>query len=311
MRSQRVILLLAGVLIFALSLGLKACSPADLASSNSAVQTVVQEQLQGTLQSILVQTDTANRVSATVAEMAMSMATATPQPTSPPPTATPMPTATPIPVDPPVVQQATAVPPTTGQTIQAEVNTNCRIGPSTYYLVIGYLMKGATSTVLGRDATRGWWYIQNPTDQTENCWVWAGSTQVQGDTSGIAVVTVQPGAGQAYSQSYNYGYYSGCYNYYTSYYGCGYKNYSGCGYKNYCGCGNKNFCGNVGNCKVKRLVCQKPNRCDWVTYNRCGCDDSDDNGCFKVNVCYNPCSNVCNGYPWYNGGGYDPIINYH
>ena len=77
-------------------------------------------------------------------------------------------------------------------TITADVNTNCREGPSPDYKVVGYLVKGDISTVHGRDASKNWWYIENPDQPGKYCWVWVQTTVVQGNTSTLAVITPPP-----------------------------------------------------------------------------------------------------------------------
>ncbi len=82
-------------------------------------------------------------------------------------------------------------------------------------------MKGTTSTVVGRDAGWNWWYIVNPNDSSKYCWVWDGSTTVEGDPNTLAVVEAP-----VYADVHtNYPYYDyndycnpyswdGCYGYY-------------------------------------------------------------------------------------------------
>jgi hypothetical protein len=82
------------------------------------------------------------------------------------------------------------VPPVSGggqPTIIARVNSNCRAGPSSLYLRLGYLLVGESSIVLGRNSDWSWWYIREPR-RNLLCWVWAGSTSVQGDTASLPIV---------------------------------------------------------------------------------------------------------------------------
>lgn len=261
---------------------LNACNLVNLGQSNSAVQTLVEVSLQGTLQAASAQTDVANQVAATVAAMQKSLATATPLP---PPTATPFPTATPQPAA-PVFPTATPVPPLIVPTsppapvqasaplIQAEINTNCRTGPGTIYKVIGYLMKGETAAILGRDSGGNWWYIDNPSLQS-NCWVWSGSTRLLGDASAVAVVTAVPGAALAYSAS------SACY---PGYYGCGWNN-----------------CYGYYHCyQIKVWVCDKNKKhCHWELRTRCDCRYTwNGQCCYDGPGCYT-CPPTCR-YPWYD-----------
>jgi hypothetical protein len=289
MKTRRIISLLgSSALIIVVALGLRACSPAANAPADSVVQTLVQGQLQGTIQAIQVQTDTANQVAATVAAIVSNLATATPPPTSvpptsPPPAANPEPTATPLPTATPEVVYPTAAPQaaiaaapqTASMTIQADVNTNCRTGPSTVYKVVGYLMLGQSSTVLGRTSSNSWWYIQNPSNQNSTCWVWSGSTQIQGDVNALAVTPVDPNAKRAYVNyysSYNTSYYPRYTSpgyYYPGYYYPGYYypgNYSPNRYYTYDDNGYQYFWGRNGSFKVRRWVCEGDN-CYWAIDN--------------------------------------------
>ena len=74
---------------------------------------------------------------------------------------------------------------------KADENLNCRRGPSTYYEVLWYFMKGDSATIVGRTSDGGWLLIER-TDGLGECWVGAGIVTVTGDLSGIVVVTPPP-----------------------------------------------------------------------------------------------------------------------
>jgi hypothetical protein len=76
--------------------------------------------------------------------------------------------------------------------ITANVDTNCRTGPSSEYPRVGYLLVGQTSTVLGRNHNGTWWFIANPAKPGASCWVWGETTVVTGDTSALPVITPPP-----------------------------------------------------------------------------------------------------------------------
>jgi uncharacterized protein YraI len=85
------------------------------------------------------------------------------------------------------------LPPTSSfPVINAQVDTNCRLGPSTKYPRVGYLLVGQQSSVVGRDSSGKWWVIENPKYSGEYCWVWSETTTVTGDISGIAMATPPP-----------------------------------------------------------------------------------------------------------------------
>jgi hypothetical protein len=110
-------------------------------------------------------------------------------PTQPPtPTSTPLSAATATPT-------AIAATPTAAATtaalplLQAEFATNCRLGPGTSYDIVAVLPTGVKVEVYGRDRSSVWWYIRNPEDSQSFCWVWSGTTLVEGDTSNVEVRT--------------------------------------------------------------------------------------------------------------------------
>ena len=88
--------------------------------------------------------------------------------------------------------QETIPPGSTVPVISASANTNCRLGPSQVYEIVGYLLPGQQANVLGSDDTQTWWYIENPSRAGGFCWVWSGSTSVEGDVSVLPVITPPP-----------------------------------------------------------------------------------------------------------------------
>lgn len=205
-----------------------------------------------------------------------------PSPT-PTATATPLPTATPMPVLP------TSTPETNTEeseasssasignvTIVGELDTNCRTGPSQVYNVVGYLLEGATSTVQGREPDENWWYIKNPSKSEGNCWVWDGSTDVEGDTDNLPVIEPPP-----VPKYYHAGY---------SQYWCG--NYS-VNWKNFKNCKKNDVIiikGVKVNCGAAYCYTWKPTSC-----------------CINLKQCKNiDCGKNCKNVNWYNWGCKDP-----
>jgi len=74
--------------------------------------------------------------------------------------------------------------------IYAEIDSNCRAGPSIDFKRLGYLLVGETSVVIGRNRSSTWWYIKEPRRTGIQCWVWGGSTRVEGDTSNVPALYV-------------------------------------------------------------------------------------------------------------------------
>jgi len=76
--------------------------------------------------------------------------------------------------------------------ISAQVDTNCRQGPSAQYPRVGSLLVGQTSTVHGRDSSGAWWLIENPKKPGQYCWVWGETTTVEGNALALPILTPPP-----------------------------------------------------------------------------------------------------------------------
>jgi hypothetical protein len=183
------------------------------------------------------------------------LATHTPLPTASP---TPTATQTPIssqPTNTPLMT-ATATTQVSGEpVIWADVNTNCRLGPSRRYKVDGYLLISDESTVHGYDAGENWWYIANPQKDEQFCWVWRETTNVEGSTSSLPVITPSPMPPAK-----------------SSYYNC-------CGYYNPCGC-------------PIIMKVEKNGKVKWVKSENCSCNKTV--VCKTTVNCYiKKCNNCC------------------
>lgn len=74
-------------------------------------------------------------------------------------------------------------------TVQAgSQDVNCRYGPATTYLAIGYLLKDYVAPILGRSEDGFWWYIQDPRQPGVYCFVAMSVTNTSGDLSSIPTV---------------------------------------------------------------------------------------------------------------------------
>ena len=289
------LILISGVI------GLSACASGVSAEPKGGMDAQVNTAVAATLMQRMVETKVAEQSVALVTEpVAQAQATdpAPPTPT-PVPTEAAQPTATaeaaqPTPTAPPA---PTATPiPASGPKITADENTNCRVGPSTGYKVVTYFMEGAVSTVEGRDEGKDWWYIINPDDSSEFCWVWDGSTTVEGDTSTVPVVAAPSGP------NYKTGtLYYGCNTYYPYYtYGC--VPY----YTNSCVNYYSNNCGKPVKCYPDNFCKKNPQKCNpnkWGACNpyvNCTCKPVYQGTCkaagcppvTEVNY-----QNYCNNYP--------------
>lgn len=185
---------------------LGACRPTgDVVSDGQSTQDALFTAAVETIQAGYQQSTAAAGTQAAMPEPATS--TPLPSPTSVPPTPTITPTNTSLPTAtrPAAVQspapQATATQPAAGTAgappagaplVSAIINTNCRAGPGSEFEITGRLNVGQPAEVVGRDRFGVWWYIQNPGQPGQFCWVWSGSTQVAGDTSQMPVITPTP-----------------------------------------------------------------------------------------------------------------------
>jgi serine/threonine protein kinase len=71
----------------------------------------------------------------------------------------------------------------------------CYSYPAVGYQQEAWLPQWSMLLVRGRLPEGGWWYVQNPEDLVESCWVPAGQIYLSGDLALIADATPQPGAG--------------------------------------------------------------------------------------------------------------------
>ena len=278
-------------------IGFSACASIVSAEPQGGIEAHVNTAVAATLVQYMIETKVAAQTIALVSQPAVQV-----QATEPPvPTATPVPTEPTPPTAAPaaeVVQPSpTAIPvQVSGLKIVADQNTNCRVGPSTGYRIVTYFKKGSESSVEGRDKNKGWWYIVNPSDSSEFCWVWDGSTTVKGDTSTLPVVAAPTGESLKASNIFQ------DYNVYDPY---GWNGYDGYGYDNWIFYPN-NYCGktiNWGknfNCKTNIKNCSPVNWNPCKTYLNCTCKPTWQNPCKKSSCpAMTPVNykNYCNKYP--------------
>ncbi len=76
--------------------------------------------------------------------------------------------------------------------ISVSVPTNCRIGPGKVYPRQGALLVGETAEVFGRDANNRYWYIRNPDNANEFCWVWGEYATLTGPFMALPIFTPPP-----------------------------------------------------------------------------------------------------------------------
>jgi hypothetical protein len=102
------------------------------------------------------------------------------------PTATTAPTATAVPT-----AVATATP--SGPMIHSTIDTNCRSGPGPGYEAVSFLLvKAGSVPLLGKYDNGGWWYIQDPRNSTNACWVWNQTTVAEGNVATLPIKAAPP-----------------------------------------------------------------------------------------------------------------------
>jgi hypothetical protein len=122
-------------------------------------------------------------------------------PTAAPATNTPLPTDTPLPTEPPPTE--TPVPaitetsaPTAAPAINAVArmvqNTNCRSGPATSFPLVFVAQQGESLKIISGTTVEKYVIVENPTTPGQSCWLWTEFVEVQGDLTGLPVVTPPP-----------------------------------------------------------------------------------------------------------------------
>ncbi len=155
---------------------LAGCAPLSNAANTAPIYTAAAETIAVTL--------TYGSVQSTI----LAEVNATKEPTATPTlafteTATPTATETLIPT-----QEFTAT--LTTPMISATRNTNCRMYPSARGKYQSALMVGQKVAVRGRLGDNSWWFIEDPEDSKQSCWVWNDTTVVEGDPALAQVITV-------------------------------------------------------------------------------------------------------------------------
>ncbi len=115
----------------------------------------------------------------------------------PPITATPTPSQTPIPSQTPtsistLTPAATLTPTPLPAMASVSLATNCRTGPGSAYPFVLSLKPGQVARVTARSTVEDYWYIVNPDQSDEYCWLWGEYATVEGDASILPVLTPEP-----------------------------------------------------------------------------------------------------------------------
>jgi hypothetical protein len=120
---------------------------------------------------------------------------------TPVPSSTPFPTFTAIQPSPSLTATATFTlpPPLPTLTltpnvpmVSVSVATNCRLGPGKTYQLVGFLDTGRWVQVYARDPGNAYWYIRNPANSSQFCWIWGEYATVIGLNSSVPIYTPPP-----------------------------------------------------------------------------------------------------------------------
>jgi len=76
--------------------------------------------------------------------------------------------------------------------ITVSVDTNCRTGPGAIFQQVGILLVGETAEVVGREPKGEYWYIRNPDEDPEYCWVWGEYASLTGNLLPLLFVSPPP-----------------------------------------------------------------------------------------------------------------------
>lgn len=91
--------------------------------------------------------------------------------------------------------------------VSVSLATNCRSGPGASFSFLGVLKTGETTEVLARSTLPDYWYVVNPDQPDEYCWLWAGNATVEGEVESLPELTPAPSPRPALGfQLYLYGF---------------------------------------------------------------------------------------------------------
>ncbi len=88
----------------------------------------------------------------------------------------------------------TPIPPTATQSIPPELtlskNSNCRLGPSTFYNIVDQIASGKELPVIGRSEDNEWWQVVNDTGR--ECWIFFDNATPNQDFSSLSIGEAPP-----------------------------------------------------------------------------------------------------------------------
>ena len=76
--------------------------------------------------------------------------------------------------------------------VSVSVQTNCRLGPDVSFELLGSLMPGLMAEVVGMDTSKLYYYIRNPQEPQNFCWLWGYYATTVGDITSLPLFTPMP-----------------------------------------------------------------------------------------------------------------------
>lgn len=83
--------------------------------------------------------------------------------------------------------------------ISVTTSTNCRTGPGAIYAYRGALLVGESAEIVARSTVGNYWYVVNPDNPGEFCWLWGEYGVVTGNTSVLPAFTPPPSPTPTYT----------------------------------------------------------------------------------------------------------------
>jgi len=101
------------------------------------------------------------------------------------------PTWTPQPAAPAFTLTPTLSPtPTVPQLTPISSAVNCRSGPNIVYASLDVINLGQIALITGKNSDASWWYVRDPNNSNQFCWVAASVVTTSGDLSNLPVIPI-------------------------------------------------------------------------------------------------------------------------
>jgi hypothetical protein len=103
------------------------------------------------------------------------------------------PAATGLPIPGPLSTNTPAIPvtgptPSVPAVFANEFGVHCRFGPGTTWAAVSSVAEGDSSQIVGQNSDSSWWYILDPFNEGQRCWVAASVTTTGGNLASVPIV---------------------------------------------------------------------------------------------------------------------------